>query len=166
MFDAAGRKRLAQLLAMGSSAHVGERANALGLADKLVRQHQLTWEEILHDGGLHSDLVQQLEYRLDIATDACKQLQIENERLRHDLARAAKAAANGAGPGAVLLRDHARQAQWIIELHEAGDIQLRRRDREFCATVSHWHGDLTDKQRPWFVSLLDRVCRTTGRMPP
>jgi hypothetical protein len=168
MLDAAICKRLAQLLAMGSSAYAGERATALQMADELVRKHNTTWAELFGAApGGTSVTIGQLQHRLEVATEACQYLQRENEQLRADLARAAKAAVNGAaGPAAALLGDCARQARWILELHNTGEIHLRGRDREFCETVSGWRGELTDRQKPWFASLLDKVCRTTGKPPP
>jgi transposase len=169
MLDAASRRHLAKLLAMGSSTHRGELANALRLADRIVReQHRLTWEQILlPDGEAKSGLVEQLQHQLNIATDACKQLQLENERLRHDLSRAAKAAANGAaGPDALLLGDHVRQAQWLLELHAEGETGLRAKEIEFVQTVARWRNDLTEKQAPWFADILGKVCPATGKTPP
>jgi Protein of unknown function (DUF2786) len=158
--DDAARQRLIQLLGMTGSAFDGEAVTALRLAQKLMREHRVTWEEMTVAAG-------NLQHQLDIATDACRQLQIENEELRANLARAARAAVNGAaGPAAALLGDHAKQAQWLLGLHAEGEIRLSRFEHDFCESISGWAGDLTPKQKPIFTRILGNVCRGTGKTPP
>src|SRR5271170_5824266 len=97
MLDPASRQRLIKLLGMGSSVYDGERASALALADKLLRDHKTSWAELfgMVNGAPAGPAEEnrQLEHRLAIAMQACQELQTENDRLRHDLACAAKAAA-------------------------------------------------------------------------
>ena len=45
------REKLAKVLAMVGSQHDGERANAAGLADRMVRAAGLTWEQVLTAAG-------------------------------------------------------------------------------------------------------------------
>jgi hypothetical protein len=45
--------RLAKLLGMLGSAHIGERAAAAAMADQLIREHGLTWSDVL--GGSPSE---------------------------------------------------------------------------------------------------------------
>jgi hypothetical protein len=169
MLDPASRQRLIKLLGMGSSVHDGERASALALADKLLRDHKTSWAELF--GGVNGapagliETIRQLQHRLDIAIQACQELQTENDQLRHDLARAAKAAA-GNVVNVYALGDVARQAQWVLGLAENGAVVLTEWEHDFCTTVAGWEGELTPKQRPSFARLLQKVQRRTGRAPP
>ena len=45
------REKLAKVLAMVGSQHDGERANAAGLADRMVRAAGLTWDQVLTAAG-------------------------------------------------------------------------------------------------------------------
>jgi hypothetical protein len=164
MLDPADRRRLAQFLAMGSSAHAGERDNALRLADRMVREHKTTWEEMLLPGAGGND-ERELQRQLDIATAACKQLQLENEQLQRLLTRAAHAAAHGAN-GSVSHDNHTTQAKWVLGLAESGAFNMSSFETEFCESISNWTSALTPKQQAVFARILTAVHRVTGQRPP
>jgi hypothetical protein len=64
------RVRLARLCGMFGSAHEGERANAAALADKLVRDNDLTWPMVL---GVASSALEWM-YQVDVCRAAPREL--------------------------------------------------------------------------------------------
>jgi hypothetical protein len=168
MLDPASRKRLGQLLAMGSSAHDGELANALRLADRLVRQAGLTFEQIL----LHNDearpgsrSAQALAHENVLLRGENGALHRQIEELRHENNQlrqrrgVPRREANGAD-------NHQAQAHWIVELWQAGEVRLNQFERDFIGTVLDWDGPLTAKQQPIFDGILRGVVERTGGSPP
>jgi hypothetical protein len=158
------RERLIQLMGMTGSHFDGEAVNALRLAGQLLQKHKLSWREVLADGNGtgREDEIANLHHQVAALSARTVALASENIALRRRLQERAQ---DGGGTGQAFI-DHARQAQWILGLHEAGEIRLGQREYEFCQTVSRWSGDLTERQAPWFAAILARVRRATGKEPP
>jgi hypothetical protein len=155
MADRLDLGKLARILGMLGSDHGGERANAAELADRMIHDAGMTWSDFI--GAAR---------RADEATEAARQLLLENDALR---AAAAEAAANGGAPwldiGAAI-GNHRRAAAWMLDLGNHGTIWLSQFATSFLGRCTTWSGNLTARMQPVFDSILTRVIDRTALRPP
>ena len=144
------RRRLGQLLGMTASEHDGEALNALRLAQSFMRQHEITWFDVLVAAG-DGELVAKLRHDLDIATQACALLLAENEKLRAKAPEWQTTTVVASG------RDHRSLALWCLDLANSGRIRFNDFEQRFLRSVAGWDGALKAKQQPVFQRILERV---------
>jgi hypothetical protein len=151
--------KLARILGMSGSAHDGEALNAVRMADRLIRDNKMTWEDLLAPS-----------HQLEVATEACRQLIADLEELRAENARLR---ANGVGAIAPEWSnvgggktDHRVTAHWVIQLGDTGRVWLSDFERDFLDTALRWRGSLTPRQRPVFDRIVAKVAKQTGLQPP
>lgn len=145
--DAALRERLTKLIAMVGSDHDGEVINAVRAADRLLRQHKLTWHDfLLPNGG--SPLVTVLQSELASARR-------ENQQLRAQLAARPSPFEQPDG-------NHAAQAQWALDL----GLALNDFECGFLESIAARPWPLTERQQPVFARIMAKVQRMSGRTPP
>jgi hypothetical protein len=157
--------RFAQIAGMLASRHVGERDNALSLANKMLADARLTWAEVV---GGSSDMANGANDELALAREATQlllsenqQLRAENQRLAEELALAGdRAAWSGTGGR------HQTIAAWALDLSMNNQVHLTDREIDFLRNVERWTGSLTPGQQRWFDNLIPRIAQLTGQRPP
>lgn len=151
-------KKLGQVIAMVGSSHVGEALNALRLADGMLRDAGMPWEDLLSPA-----------HQLDIATEAVVVLLAENTALKAEIEQlrtTGTAVATWSEVGTAIT-DNQRAAAWALELYRERMAWLTPLETDFLTTVrDHWRGPLTPPQARWFRSIMDRICTRTGLQPP
>jgi hypothetical protein len=81
--NTAAYERLMKLFVMGASDHDSKFINAARAADKLLRQHKLTWRDLLSSNGCSytgADRVVRLELNLECETSKALRKALEVER--------------------------------------------------------------------------------------
>jgi hypothetical protein len=151
-------KKLGRVIAMVSSSHEGEALNATRLADRMLRDAGMRWEDLLSPA-----------HELEVATKAAAVLLAENTALKAEveqLRTTGTAIATWSEVGAAI-SDTQRAAAWALELHCQRMAWLTPPETDFLTTVrDHWRGPLTSPQACWFRSIIDRICTRTGLQPP
>jgi hypothetical protein len=151
-------KKLGRVIAMVGSSHDGEALTALRLADRMLRNAEMRWEDLLSPA-----------HELEIATEAVAVLLAENTALKAEveqLRTPGTMIATWSEVGAAI-SDTPRAAAWALELHRERKAWLTPPEIDFLTTVrDHWRGPLTPSQAPWFRSIMDRICTRTGLQPP
>jgi hypothetical protein len=150
-------KKVGRVIAMVGSSHEGEALTALRLADRMLRNAEMRWEDLLSRA-----------YELEIATEAAAVLLAENTALRAELEQlrtTGTALATWSEVGAVIA-DAQRAAQWALDLHSHGRVWLSDFEVGFLRTCTQWDGRLTSKQAPIFQRVMDRIAARTGMTPP
>jgi hypothetical protein len=149
-------KKLGRVIAMVSSSHEGE-LTALRLADRVLRNAEMRWEDLLSPA-----------HELEIATEAAAVLLAENTALKAELKQlrtTGTAVAIWSEVGAVIA-DTQRAAQWALDLHNHGRVWLSDFEVSFLTTCTQWDGRLTPKQAPILQRVMDRLAARTGMTPP
>jgi hypothetical protein len=150
-------KKLGMVIAMVGSSHEGEALTALRLADRMVRNAGMRWEDLLLPA-----------HELEIATEAASVLLAENTAFRAELEllrTTGAAVATWSEVGAVIA-DTQRAAQWALDLHSHGRVWLSDFEVRFLGTCTQWDGRLTPKQAPILRRVIDRIAARTGMTPP
>jgi hypothetical protein len=150
-------KKLGRIIAMASSSHEGEALNAIRLADRMLRDAGMRWEDLVS-----------LAHQLEIATEAAAVLLAENTVLRAELEQlrtTGTAVATWSDVGAAI-SDTQRAAQWALDLYHHGRVWLSDFEIRFLDTCAQWGGSLTSKQAPIFQRVMDRIAAHTGMTPP
>jgi hypothetical protein len=151
-------KNLCRVIAMVGSSHEGEALNAVRLADRMLRDAAMRWEDLLSPA-----------HELEVATKAAAVLLAENTALKTEveqLRTTGTAIATWSEVGAAI-SDTQRAAAWALELHRERMAWLTPPETDFLTTVrDHWRGPLTPPQARWFCSIIDRICTRTGLQPP
>lgn len=150
------RSRLAAVLGMLGSASPGERDNAARTAEKLRCASNLSWSDIVAPSANSND---------GVATEAARILLAENEALRAELDEL-RGRAPDFQPVAPPALSHAKTAKWALDLHTAGLIYLPPFEVSFLTTCARWRGELTAKQQPTFVGIVERIYLRSGKRPP
>jgi hypothetical protein len=150
-------KKLGRVIAMVGSSHEGEALTALRLADRMLRNAEMRWEDLLSPA-----------HELEIATEAAAVLLAENAALKAELKQlrtTGTAVATWSEVGAVIA-DTQRAAQWALDLHNHGRVWLSDFEVGFLRTCAQWDGRLTSNQAPIFQRVIDRITTHTGMTSP
>jgi hypothetical protein len=150
-------KKLGRVIAMVSSSHEAEALTALRLADRMLRDARMRWEDLLSPA-----------HELEVATEAAGVLLAENTALKAELEQlgmTSTAIATWSEVGAAITNTHGA-AQWALELHSHGRVWLSDFEVGFLRTCTQWDGRLTSKQAPIFQRVMDRIAARTGMTPP
>ena len=150
-------KKLGRVIAMVGSNHEGEALTALRLADRMLRDAGMRWEDLLSPA-----------HELDIATEAAVVLLAENTALRAELEQlrtTGTAIATWSEVGSEIA-DTQRAAQWALDLHRQGRVWLSDFEVRFLSTCTQWDGRLTPKQAPIFRHVMERIAIRIGMTPP
>lgn len=150
-------KKLGRVIAMVGSSHEGEALTALRLADRMLRDAGIRWDDLLSPA-----------HELEVATKAAAVLLAENTALRADLEQlrttgTAIAPWSEIGPA---ITDTQRAAQWALDVHRHGRVWLSDFEVRFLITCTQWDGGLTPKQAPIFQQVIERIAVRTGMTPP
>lgn len=132
------RTRLTKLLGMTGSAHDGEALNALRLAQKLMGEAKVTWEDTLHGNRL---------------------LTYQEGFLEGRTAGLEEGYARGYREGQNAPRARPRGWQGIVrEMLEEHADDLNDRETEFLESFRRrgWHTP-TERQRAWMASIADKL---------
>jgi hypothetical protein len=149
-------KKLGRVIAMIGSCHEGEALTALRLADRMLRDAGMQWEDLLSAA-----------HELEVATEAAAVLLAENTALKAELERLRTidtATATWSEVGAEVGTRSA--AQWALDLHSHGRVWLSDFEVDFLRTCTQWDGRLTPKRAPVFQRVMDRITARTGMTPP
>lgn len=149
-------KKLGRIIAMVGSSQDGEALNALRLADRVLRDAGLRWEDLLSSA-----------HELEIATKAVAVLLAENTALRTELEQlrtTGTAVAMWSDVGAAISNTQ-RAAQWALDLHRHGRVWLSDFEVRFLNMCAQWGGRLTLEQKPMFQRVMDRIAARTGMTP-
>jgi hypothetical protein len=141
-------EQLAKRLGMVGSDHDGEALNAARAADKLIKEHNLTWAEALSSNGSDNPLLLQRELAA---------VRRENQQLRAQLA------ARPSPFGQQSSENHALQAQWALDQRT---IPLDTYELEFLVNIAGRPWPLTERQRSFFTRIMLKVRRLSGETPP
>jgi hypothetical protein len=150
-------KKLGRVIAMVSSSHEGEALTALRLANRMLRDAGMRWEDLLSPA-----------HELEIATEAAAVLLAENTALkaeRDQLRTTGTTIATWSEVGAAIANTQ-RTAQWALDLHRYGRVWLSDFEVRFLSTCTQWDGCLTPKQAPIFRRVTERIAVRTGMTPP
>jgi hypothetical protein len=150
-------KKLGRVIAMVGSRHEGEALTALRVADRMLRDARMRWEDLLS-----------LAHELKIATEAAAVLLAENTALKAELDQlrtTGTAVATWSEVGAAIA-DTQRAAQWALDLHRQGRVWLSDVEVRFLSTCGQWDGPLTSKQAPIFQRVIERIAVHTSMTPP
>lgn len=150
-------KLLGRVIAMVGSSHEGEALNALRLADRMLRDAGMRWEDLLSPA-----------HELEIATEAAAVLLAENAALLSELKQlrtTGTAIAMWSEVGAAIA-DTQRAAQWALDLHRHGRVWLSDFEFRFLGTCTQWDGRLTSKQTQIFQRVMESIAVRTGMTPP
>jgi hypothetical protein len=143
-------KKLGRVIAMVGSSHEGKALTALRLANRMLRNAEMRWEDLLSPA-----------HELEIATEAAAVLLAENTALRAELEQlrtTGPAVATWSSVGTAIT-DNQRAAACALELHRERMAWLTPPETDFLTTVrDHWCGPLTLPQARWFCSIIDRIC--------
>jgi hypothetical protein len=149
--------RLGRVIALVGSAHDGEALAAARTADRLLREAGIGWGDLLAPFR-----------QLEVATEAAALLLAENISLKAELDQL-----RATGTAVALWQDVGAtasntrgSAQWALDLHRRGTVWLSTFEVDFLNTVTEWTGRLTQKQRPIFQQIMDRIVERTGQTPP
>jgi hypothetical protein len=150
-------KKLGRVIAMVGSGHEGEALTALRLADRMLRNAEMRWEDLLSPA-----------HETEIATEAAAVLLAENTALRAELVQlrttgTAIATWSEVGPAIAAPQ---RAAEWALDLHRHGRVWLSEFEVRFISTCTQWDGRLTPKQAPIFRRVMERIAVRTGMTPP
>jgi hypothetical protein len=150
--------KLGRIVAMVGSSHEGEVLTALRLADRMVRDAGMQWQDLLSPA-----------HQLKIAMDAAAVLLSENTALRAELEQlrtTGTAIAMWSEVGAAISETQ-RAAQWALDLHRQERVWLSNFEIRFLNTCAQWGGRrLPPTQAPIFQRVMDRVAARTGMTPP
>ena len=150
-------KKLGRVIAMVGSRHEGEALTALRLADRMLRDAGMRWEDLLSPA-----------HELEIATEAASVLLAENTALKDELEQlrtTGTGIATWSDVGAPLAATQ-RAAEWALDLHRHGRVWLSEFEVRFRSTCSQWGGRLNPKQAPIFRRVMERIAVCTGVKPP
>jgi hypothetical protein len=142
---------------MVGSSHEGEALTALRLADRMLRDAGVRWEDLLCPA-----------HELGIATEAAVILLAETTALKAELKQlrtTGTAVATWSEVGTASANAQSA-AQWAVDLHSHGRVWLTDFEVSLLRTCSKWDGRLTPKQMPVFQRLMDRIAARTGMTPP
>jgi len=149
-------KKLGRIIAMVGSSQEGEALNALRLADRMLRDAGLRWEDLLSP-----------VHELEIATKAVAVLLDENTALRTELEQlrtTGTAVAMWSHVGATISNTQ-RAARWALALYHQGHVRLSDFEVRFLNTCAQWGGRLTPRQAPILQRLIDGIVARTGVTP-
>jgi hypothetical protein len=149
-------KKLGRVIAMVGSNHEGEALTALRLADRMLRDAGMRWEDLLSPA-----------HELEIATEAAAILLAENTALNAEveqLRTTGTAIATWSEVGSEIA-DTQRAAQWALDLHRQGHVWLSDFEVRFLSRCAQWNGRLTSKQAPIFQRVIERIAVRTGMTP-
>jgi hypothetical protein len=150
-------KKLGRVIAMVGSSHDGEALTALRLADRMLRDAAMRWEDLLSP-----------VHELEIATEAAAVLLAENTALKTELAQlrtTGTAVAMWSDVGSAISNTQ-RAAQWALDLYHQGHVWLSDFEVRFLSTCTRWGGRLTPEQAPIFQRVMNLVAVRTGMTPP
>jgi hypothetical protein len=150
-------KKLDRVIAMVGSNHAGEALTALRLADRMLRDAGIQWQDLLSSA-----------HQLEIATKAAAVLLDENTALRAELEklRATGTAIAMWSEVGRAITDTQRTAQWALDLYYQGRVWLSDFEVRFLNTCAQWGGRLTPRQAPIFQRVMDSIVARTGMTPP
>jgi hypothetical protein len=149
-------KKLGRVIAMVGSSHENEALTALRLADRMLRNAGLRWEDLLSPA-----------HDLEIATEAATVLLAENTALKTELEQlhaAGMAIAIWSEVGAATTNTQSA-AKWALDLQHDGRVWLSDFEMRFLTTCAQWDGRLTAKQAPIFHRVIARIAVRTGMAP-
>jgi len=149
-------KKLGRIIAMVGSGQEGEALNALRLADRMLRDAGMRWEDLLSP-----------VHELEIATEATAVLLAENTALKAELEQlrtTSTAVAMWSDVGAAV-SDTQRAAQWALDLHRNGRVWLSDIEVRFLSTCTQWEGRLPPKQASIFQRVMEGIAARTGMTP-
>jgi hypothetical protein len=150
-------KKLGRVIAMVGSSHEGEALAALRLADRMLRDAGMRWEDLLSPA-----------HELEIATEAFAVLLAEKAALKAELEQlrtTGTAIATWSEVGAAIA-DTQCTAQWALDLHRHGSVWLSDFEFRFLGTCRQWDGRLTLKQTQIFQRVMERIAVRAGMTPP
>jgi hypothetical protein len=167
--------KLSRVLGLLGSAHDGECLAAARQAQRMIRDNGMQWADFI----LAAEQRDRAEQRAADVYDAAVVLERERDAALAQAARlrSANGAANGfatamwhnAGTGAgasPTVGSGSRHAQWVLDLYGQGLIHLSEKELPFVNRCAQWHGELTDRMKPWLGDIVGRVSRHTGQQPP
>jgi hypothetical protein len=149
-------KKLGLVIAMVGSSHEGEALTALRLADRMLRDAGMRWEDLLLPA-----------HELEIATEAAAVLLGENTALKAEIEQLRTTGteiATWSEDGAPITNTQGA-AQWAIDLYCQGRVWLSDFEVRFLGECAQWDGRLTPKQAPIFQRLMERIAVRTGMTP-
>jgi hypothetical protein len=150
-------KKLGRVIAMVGSSQEGEALTALRMADRMLRDAGMRWEDLISPA-----------HQLEIATEAAAVLLAENTALKAELEQL-RTTGNAIGMwsevGAEIADTH-RGAQWAVDLHRRGLVWLSDFEVRFLITCTGWDGRLSLKQAQIFRRVMERIAVRTGMTPP
>jgi hypothetical protein len=150
-------EKLGRVIAMVGSSHEGEALTALRLADRMLRNAGIRWEDLLSPA-----------HELEITTEAAAVLLAENTALKAELDQlrtTGTTIATWSEVGAAIADTH-RTAQWALDLYRHGRVWLSDFEVRFLSTCTQWDGRLTPKQVPILRRVTERIVVRTGMTPP
>ena len=150
-------KKLGRVIAMVDSSHEGEALTALRLADRMLRDAGMRWEDLLSPSR-----------ELEIATEAAAILLAENTALKAELEQLRTTGteiATWSEVGAAIANTQ-RAALWALDLYRHGRVWLSDFEVRFLGECAQWDGRLTPKQAPIFRHVMERIAIRTGMTPP
>jgi hypothetical protein len=158
--------KLAAVLELLGSGHMGERDNAACMANRMIHAAGMMWIDFVEAARR----CEAAEERAGKIYDAAMQLQRERDQAHTELQRLREANGHdGSTLATALWQDTAvprtpenRHAEWLLSL----TIYLSPRERGFVEKCARWRGPLTPNQRPWLADLIQRAVARTGQAPP
>jgi hypothetical protein len=150
-------KKLGRVIAMVGSSYEGEALTALRLADRMLRDAEMRWEDLLSPA-----------HELGIATETAAVLLAENTALKAELEQlrtTGTAMTTWSEVGAAIANTQ-RTALWALDLHRHGRVWLSDFEVRVLSTCTQWDGRLTSKQAPIFRRVMERIAVRTGMTPP
>jgi hypothetical protein len=147
-------KKLSRVIAMIGSSYEGEALTALRLADRMLRDAGMRWEDLLSPA-----------HELEVATEAAAVLLAENTALKAELERLQTTVTATWSEVAAEVGTQSA-AQWALDLHSHGRVWLSDFEIGFLRTCTQWDGRLTSKRAPIFQCVMDRIAARTGMTPP
>ena len=156
---------VAKILALaGSTDHEGEALAAVRKVTALLRKAGASWADLLapqEEVRVATEAAESLLAEVVAHKDRCQRLEAELAELRVAPGKSVAGWSNAKEPK---IR---RKARWSLERHRSGQIWLSAFEVGFLETCAEWEGSrLTERMKPIFRLILEKIERRTGLTPP
>jgi hypothetical protein len=150
-------RRAARIIAMVGSHQDGEALNAVRLVDRMLRQAQMTWEDLLVPFA-----------RMELAVEAAKVLLDENLALQAEVEqlRSSRTALPDWRQVGSVMTDIQRAAHWVLDLHQQKLCWLGGFEKALVTQCATRVSSLPTGQQSIFWRIVERTAERAGMVPP